>query len=337
MTPPMTSPMTPLMTPLMTSMPALDSPGPDASTAVSTSPGAEPGGAAGAPRVQATARTYLRARRGWRAVDLGELWHARELVWIFMMRDVKVRYKQTLLGLTWAVVVPVVQVLVFTVVFGSLLGVGARVNRAAGRDLPYPLFALTGQLVWNFFKMAIDGASMSLLANTELVRKIYIPRLVLPFAAVGKPAMDTALAFLLMIGLTAWYAMQGQVAPPSPGRLVLGLAFSAGAVLPALGGGLIVAAITVSYRDLQHVLPLFTSLLFFATPVIYSVEVLPPRFAWTIYLNPVAGFVQANRAAVLNLPFDWTGIATSAALSVLLLVGGLFYFARTERRFADMA
>jgi lipopolysaccharide transport system permease protein len=283
-------------------------------------------------------RTHIRPRRGWRALDLAELWRARDLLWIFTLRDIKVRYKQTFLGFTWALVVPIVQVLVFSVFFGRVLGVGERVNEAAGRALPYPLFALTGQVVWNFFKMTVDGSSMSLLSNADLLRKIYVPRLVLPLASVGKPAMDTAVAFLLMIGLAVWYDASGSVnARLSAPNLLVALLFVVGSAVPALALGLIVAGVTVTYRDLQHVLPLFTSLLFFATPVIYSVEVLPERYAWLIYLNPVAGFVQATRAAVLGLPFDWLGIAISLAFSLVLFVFGLFYFTRAERRFADVA
>jgi lipopolysaccharide transport system permease protein len=285
----------------------------------------------------ASRRTYIRPRRGWRAVDVGELWRARDLLWIFTLRDIKVRYKQTFLGFTWALVVPVVQILVFSIFFGRVLGVGERVNEAAGRALPYPLFALTGQVVWNFFKGTVDGASMSLLANGDLLRKIYVPRLVLPLASVGKPAMDTAVAFLLMIGLAAWYAADPAADVMLSGQLAIALVFLVASAIPALGLGLVVAAVTVSYRDLQHVLPLFTSLLFFATPVIYSVDLLPERFAWMIYLNPVAGFVQAHRAAVLGLPFDWAGIALSFGLSVALFVFGLFYFTKAERRFADVA
>jgi lipopolysaccharide transport system permease protein len=233
------------------------------------------------------------------------------------VRDIKVRYKQTFFGFTWALVVPVVQVLVFTVFFGRVLGVGERVNEAAGRALPYPLFALTGQVVWNFFKMTVDGASASLLNNADLLRKIYVPRLVLPLAAVGKPgdghrrgvpADDRPCG-----GVVRGRSGSVNVAPLGAELLLSPLLLRVGSALPALALGLIVAAVTVNYRDLQHVMPLFTSILFFATPVIYSVELLPERYAWLIYLNPVAGFVQAHRAAVLGLPFDWLGIAISLA------------------------
>jgi lipopolysaccharide transport system permease protein len=285
----------------------------------------------------ATRRTHIRPQRGWRMVDLGELWRARDLLWIFTVRDVKVRYKQTFFGLGWAVVVPVVQVLVFTVFFGGVLGVSDRVNEAAGRALPYALFALTGQIVWNFFKMTVDGASASLLNNAGIIRKIYVPRLVLPLSALGKPAVDTAAVFLLMLGVVAWYAADPQSGIALTPALLGAPLLLAGAALPAVGIGLIVAAITVNYRDLQQVMPFLTSILFFMTPVIYSVELLPERLAWLIYFNPAAGFVHAHRAAVLGLPFDWLALAIALALSVALVAFGLFYFARAERDFADVA
>lgn len=285
----------------------------------------------------ATRRTYIRPRHGWQAIDVAELWRARDLLWIFALRDIKVRYKQTFFGFAWALLVPVIQVLVFTVFFGNVLGVSDRVNRAAGRDLPYPLFAMTGQIVWNLFKMTVDGASASLLANAAILRKIYVPRLLLPFSALGKPLIDTAMVFVLMLGLAAWYAFDPSSGIRPSATWFLSPVLLAGAAVPALGIGLAVAAATVSYRDLQHVLPFLVSILFFVTPVIYSVEVLPERLAWLMYLNPAAGFVQAHRAAVMNLPIDWMGVGTSAGVAVLLLVFGLFYFAKAERRFADVA
>jgi len=231
----------------------------------------------------------------------------------------------------------VVQVIVFTVFFGNTLGVSDRVNRAVGRPLPYPLFALSGKIVWNLFKTTLDGASNSLLVNAVIIRKIYMPRLLLPLSALGKPATDAVAVFLLMIGLTAWYAAdpasQVQLTP----KLLASPLLLAGAALPAIAMGLIVAAITVDYRDLQYVLPVFTSILFFVTPVIYSVELLPERFGWLMYFNPAAGFVQAHRAVVLDLPVDVFGFAISLAFSLVLLAFGLFYFARAERRFADVA
>lgn len=278
-------------------------------------------------------RTMIRPRQGWQAIDLGELWRARELLWIFTLREIQVRYKQSFFGVAWAVVVPVVQVLVFTVFFGNLLGVSGRVNAAAGMELPYPLFVLTGLIVWNFFKTTVDGAGHSLLSHAHIIRRIYVPRLVLPLAAVGKPALDTAVTFLLMLGLLAWYAGTTGLS----WQLLLSPLLLVGAALPALAIGLIVAAVTVSYRDLQYVLPFFTQTLFFVSAVIYSVDVLPAHLAWLMYLNPVVGFVEAHRAVVMGLAIDWPGLGLSVAVALALFVAGAFYFARAEREFADVA
>lgn len=285
----------------------------------------------------ATRRTYLRARAGWQRIDVAELWRARDLLWIFIVRDVKVRYKQTFFGSAWALLVPLTQVLVFTVFFGNVLGVSERVDRAAGRTLPYPLFALSGQIVWNLFRMITEGASTSLLTNAAIIRKIYVPRLLLPLSALGKPAADTAVVFVLLVVFAAWYAADPGSGVQLTWRFALSPLLLAGAAVPALGIGLIMAAVTVNYRDLQYILPFFTSILFFVTPVIYSVELLPPHLAWLMYFNPVAGFVEAHRAVTMTLPVDLLGLSISVAVAVVLLVAGLLLFARAERHFADVA
>ena len=289
------------------------------------------------PSDLASRRTVIEPRSGWRWRDWVELWRSRELLWIFAARDIKVRYKQTFFGFAWAIVVPAIQVFVFTIFFGSVLGVGERVNEAAGRPLPYPLFALSGQIVWNFFKMTIDGASTSLLQNAALIRKVYVPRLLLPLSAAGKPAMDTAVVFALLLGLLGWYASGPSPEVAVTPRVLLAPLLLVATAVPAMGVGLIVAAVTVHYRDLQYVTPFLLSILFFMTPVIYSVELLPERWSWLLYLNPSAGLVEAHRAAIMNLPFEPLGLLLSGGLSILLLAAGLLYFTRVERRFADVA
>lgn len=279
-------------------------------------------------------RTYLRPRSGWEAPRLRELWHGRELIALFAVRDVTVRYRQTFFGVLWALLVPVVQLAIFTVFFGRALNVSGRVDLAVGQPLPYPLFVLSGLIVWNLFKGSLDGAGTSLQTHAHVLRKVYLPRLVLPLAALGRPALDAAVAFGLMTVLAAWYGMEG-LQYISVGWLAAPLLLGAAAVA-GLAIGMNLAALSIKYRDLQHVLPVFTSLLFFVTPVIYSVRLLPPWLAWAIYLNPVVGFLEAHRAAVLGLAIDWTGLAASAAVTSLLLVVGLLFFARAERDFADV-
>jgi len=279
--------------------------------------------------------TRIRPRRGWQAVDLRELWRARDLLGMFVVRDIKIQYKQTFFGFAWAIVVPLIQVVVFTVFFGNLLGVGQKNDAAMARALPYPLFVLTGQLVWTFFSTSVTQASGSLMRNAAILRKIYVPRLVLPFSSLGKPAMDSVIVFALTLAMLGWYAASGDQVWFS-WKLLLAPLFFLGAAVPALGVGLILAALTVNYRDLRYVVPFGIQTLFFVTPVIFAGEILQ-QYEWLLYLNPIAGFLQAFRASVLDLPIDWLGLGMSSALSVAALVFGLFYFTRVERQFADVA
>lgn len=282
-------------------------------------------------------RTYIRPRSGWQPIHFREIWRARDLLWVFATRDVIAQYKQTFFGFAWALVVPVVQVVVFSIFFGKFLGVGDRVDEAAGRPVPYPLFALSGQIVWSFFSSFVTNASNSLITNAAIIRKIYVPRLVLPLAAIGKPAMDTGIVFVLLLAVTGWYAASAEYDVWLSPLLLLSPLILAASAVPALAVGLIFAAVTVSYRDLRFVLPFAVQTLFYVTPVIYPVEILPERLEWLIYLNPIAGFVQAHRASVMALPIDWFGLGISVVVSLLLLIIGLFYFARVERHFADVA
>jgi lipopolysaccharide transport system permease protein len=282
-------------------------------------------------------RTYLKPRKGWQAVRFGELWRSRELLREFTLRDITVRYKQTFFGVAWALVQPIVQVLVFSVFFGNFLGVGDRVNEAAGRPVPYPLFAMTGQIIWNFFALGVTGASNSLIVNAGIIRKIYVPRLVMPMSALGKPALDSLVVFVLMIGLVGWYAADPNYEIWFTPKLALSFLILMAAAVPALGVGLILAAVSVNYRDLRHALPFLIQTGFYVTPVIYPVRILRGPLERLIYLNPIAGFVQAHRGLAMDLVVDWWGLAISGAVSVLLLVFGLFYFARVERHFADTA
>ena len=220
-------------------------------------------------------RTMIRPRTGWQMVDFGEIWRTRDLLFLIAARDVKVRYKQTFFGYGWAVVVPSVQVLVFSVFFGSVLGVSEQVDAAAGKALPYPLFALTGQIVWNFFNASFTGASGSLMANANIIRKVYVPRLLLPLASVGKPSMDAVVVWFLMLGLLAYFLLTGGYDVHLTWKIVFSPLLLVAAYLPAIALGLIAAALTVNYRDLQSILPFVVSILFYLTPVIYSVELLP--------------------------------------------------------------
>ncbi len=280
-------------------------------------------------------RTVIRPRTGWQLVDFGELWRARDLLWMFAVRDIKIQYKQTFFGFAWAIIVPLLQVLVFSVFFGGLLGVADKNDQAMPRPVPYPLFVLTGQLIWNFFSHAVSIAGLSLQKDAAIIRKIYVPRLVPPVSSLAKPALDSLIVSVLMLLVLAWYAVTDSQIWFGP-RMLLAIPIFLGTAVPALGIGLILAALTIDYRDLRYVIPFAIQTLFFVTPVIFAGAILQ-RHEWLLYLNPVAGFVEAFRAAILDLPIDWFGLLLSGFISVIVLGFGLLYFARVERRFADVA
>ncbi len=279
----------------------------------------------------------IRPAKGWQAVPWRELWEYRDLVVMFAMRDVMVRYKQAVLGVAWALLQPAAQVLVFTVFFGVMLGVSSRVPPIDGRPVPYAVFAMAGTVVWNFFAAGVTGGSNSLLANADILRKIYMPRLVMPLAAFGAPLMDGAVAFGLLLGAMAWYGV-----PMGPAMLLTPL-WALSAVASALGVSLFLAALTVSYRDFKYVVPFMVQTLFFITPVIFPRDIVPERYshlAWLLDLNPMSGVITAFRASVLGAPLTpevWASFAISSTVGLVALVGGLLYFTSVERRFADVA
>ncbi len=265
----------------------------------------------------------IRPRRGWQSVDFHELWTFRELLGFLVWRDIKIRYKQTVLGGLWAILQPMIATLLFTVFF----------NRLAGIDSdgpPYPLFAYAGVLPWTFFANSVSFSSNSLVGNQQLVSKIYFPRLFLPLGAIGAFVLDMFLGLLLMIGMMAWYDW-----PVAVGVLWLPL-FILGGIAAASGMGLIFAALNVSFRDIKYVVPFFIQMLFFATPIIYPIRLIPPEYQVLVGLNPMAGVVMGFRHALLGSPPAWDIISVSLCLSAVLFLTGLYFFRRMESHFADV-
>lgn len=273
--------------------------------------------------------TVIEPGRGWAAVRLDELWSYRELLYFFVWRDVKVRYKQTLLGASWAVLQPLLTMLVFTIFFGRMAGVGSE-------GVPYPIFSYAGLLPWTFFATGLGGASNSLVGSASLLKKVYFPRLIVPVSAVLGGLVDFAVAFLVLIGMMAWYGVA-----PRPEMLFLPV-FLALAFGAALGAGLWLSALNVEFRDVRYVMPFFTQLLLFVTPVIYPASRVTAKLesmglpGWLYGLNPMAGVLQGFRWAILGSGDPWALAGMGAAVTALLLAGGLFYFRRMERTFADV-
>jgi lipopolysaccharide transport system permease protein len=257
--------------------------------------------------------------------DVAELWRYRELFGFLVWRDMKVRYVQTVLGPLWAIVVPLLQMVVFTVIFARLGGIQGEYH------VPYPLFVFCGLLPWTFFSSLLSQSSKSVVTNTNLVTKVYVPRLLLPIASIAVPLVDFAIAFAVLM------CMFGAYRRAPHWHVVLSPFFLLLAVLTALGVGLWLSALNVRYRDIPYVLPLLTQLWLFASPVLYGTSFIPEDWHWLIAINPITGVIDGFRWSVLGrgLP-HYDLFATSFGVGLLLTVTGIAYFRRVERRFADL-
>lgn len=267
----------------------------------------------------------IEARKGWSALDWSELWRYRELLYFLTWRDVKIRYKQTVLGAAWALLQPFATMLVFSVFFGRLAGLD---NRTGG--VPYPIYVYAGLLAWTFFANAVTSSSNSVVSSANLISKVYFPRLIIPLAAVGVSLVDFAVSSLLLLGMMVYY----HIAPSA--QLAWAPLFLAGTLLTATGVGMLLAALIVSYRDFRYVVPFMMQLWLFISPVIYPVTIIPARWRWLLALNPMTGFIDGFRAAFLGQSFDWTNILISSLAATLVFMVGAFYFRNVERRFADI-
>jgi lipopolysaccharide transport system permease protein len=266
----------------------------------------------------------IQRSRGWFSFGLGELWAYRELLYFLIWRDIKVRYKQTAIGAAWAVLQPLMTMIVFTLVFKKLANVGSD-------GLPYPIFAYTALLPWNLFAGALNRSSTSVVGQSNLISKVYFPRLIVPLSATISGVVDFTIAFAILIGMMIWYGIAptwGVVSLPLFILLALSAAFSVGLWLSALN---------VKYRDVGHAIPFFIQLWLFASPVAYSVRMIPEQWRLLYSLNPMAGVIESFRWALLGKEQpDFAIVAISAAMVFLLLFAGVVFFKRTERTFADV-
>ena len=267
--------------------------------------------------------TIIRPSRGWWAPSLGELWAYRELLYFLVWRDVKVRYKQTALGVAWAVLQPLLAMFVFSLFFGRLAGMESD-------GLPYPVFNLAGLVPWTFFAFGLSEAANSLIGSRNLITKVYFPRLAVPLAPVLAGLFDFAIALALLFGVMAFYGV-------FPGlRAVMVIPLTVLAFVTAIGAGLWLAALNVQYRDVRYVLPFLTQLWLFATPVVYPSSLVPGPWRVLYGLNPMVGVVDGFRWALLGTEVSGLTIAVSGAAAVVLAAGGAFYFRRMERAFPDL-
>lgn len=273
----------------------------------------------------APSTTVIEPPRPWQLVNVAELWSFRELIGFLIWRDVKVRYKQTLLGAAWAVLQPALMMVVFTIFF-------ARIARVPAGDLPYPLFAYAGLLPWTFFSTAISQSAQSVIGSERLITKVYFPRLAIPFAAVGAAAVDLAIAFGLLLAMMAWFG----IAPGATIVLVPPILLCV--LLAAAGVGTLLAALNVAYRDFRYVVPFLVQVWMFATPTIY----MDPsangagRLDYLLAANPLSPLVASFRAAVLGGPIEYGPLAIAAAASVAMFAAGCLYFRTVEDGFSDI-
>mgnify|MGYP001611843092 CR=1 FL=1 len=278
------------------------------------------------PEPQISPTTVITPPKGWLGPNLPELWRYRELLGIFVWRDLKVRYKQTVLGVLWAILQPVATMAIFTMFFGRLV-------KVPSDGAPYSVFVFCGLVFWNYFSSALTTASNTLVDNEGIVKKIFFPRLLLPGAAAVTPAVDFFISTIVLFALSFLLGF-------TPGWLSLvliplGLLIS---VLTVIGLGSLLAAINVRYRDVRYIIPFFTQILLFLTPVIYPISIVPAKWQWVLSLNPLTGVITAARAAFLGTTsIDWSSLGISALIASVLFVVGIAFFRKTEHLFADVA
>ena len=268
---------------------------------------------------------YIKPSRGWVSLRLIDLWEYRELIYFLTWRDIKVRYKQSVLGIMWAVINPFMSMVVYTIFFGTLA-------KIPSDGVPYPIFSYTALLPWILFSSALSVASRSMVSSGNMISKVYFPRMIVPLASVMSSVVDFFIAFIILIGMMIFYKITPTIAilwlPP----LILL------ALISALGVGFWFSALMVRYRDVGYLMPFVTELWKFLTPVVYPASMIPEKWRLLYALNPMTGVVEGFRYALLgttqsiSLPM----ILVSSGIAILVLISGLFYFRRMEKQFADM-
>ncbi len=274
-------------------------------------------------QAEAVSTIIIEPTRSWLSLKLRDIWQYRELLYFLTWRDVKVRYKQTVIGFLWAIIQPFLKMVVFSVIFGGLV-------KMDSEGFPYPIFLYAGLLPWQFFASSVSRSGESIVASANLIKKVYFPRLIIPIASVGACLVDFAISFIILIILMLYY----NVVPTLSMFIVLPLILAT--IFTALGVGMLISALNVAYRDFRYIVPFFVQIWMFLTPVIYPTGIIPENWRWLILLNPMAGIVDAYRSAILGKAFEWGSLGISMAIAVVIFLCGLIYFRKTERYFADI-
>ncbi|HMH44580.1 MAG TPA: ABC transporter permease [Pyrinomonadaceae bacterium] len=276
------------------------------------------------PAATETVLITIEPTRSWVSLRLGDLWQYRELLYFLTWRDVKVRYKQTLLGAAWAILQPLLTMLIFTLLFGWLAGIKSE-------GVPYPIFAYGGLLIWTFFANSVTNSGNSMVGSANLITKIYFPRMIIPAAAVGAGLVDLLLAFAVLIALMVYYHVRITWAVTMVPLLVLLT------TMLALGVGMWLSALNVKYRDIRYAIPFLIQLWMFGSPIIYPLSMVPAKWQWLLMLNPLTGIIENFRVALFgNQGFEWKSLGASAIITVIVLIYSAFSFRRMERNFADI-
>jgi lipopolysaccharide transport system permease protein len=275
-------------------------------------------------RESAAQVTIIEPKKGWVPIDLGEIWSYRELLYFLTKRDIKVRYKQTILGGLWAVIQPAFTMIVFTLFFG-------RLAKVPSDGLPYPIFVYAGLLPWTYFANAVSASGNSLVGSSNLITKVYFPRLMVPASSALAGLLDFFIALFVLAALMVYYRFL-------PGAGILLFPFLVALTfLCAVGVGLWLSALNVQYRDIRYAIPFLIQIWMFLSPVIYPVSLVQERYQWLLALNPMGGVIHAYRVSLLgHQPVDWPLLGLSTLIIVALFLGGLYYFRRMERVFADV-
>lgn len=267
--------------------------------------------------------TVIQPNPSWSFVNLTELWSYRELVSVMIIRDLKVRYKQTVMGVAWAVLQPLTMILIFTLIFGKLA-------KIPSDGYPYPVFVFSGLLAWNFFSSAIGTSGVSLIGASNLVSKVYFPRIIVPISSIGVSLVDFVISAALLLIMMMLYGI------PITANILWLPFFMAGLFILSIGFGSWLAAITVTYRDFRYVISYLLQIWMYLTPVLYPVSFVPEKWQWLLYLNPLYAWINGIRASFLNQPIDLLGTFISLSFSIMIFAAGMFYFEKTQRRFADI-
>ena len=272
----------------------------------------------------ALATTIIEPKKGLIPIDLKEIWNYRELLYFLTKRDIKVRYKQTVLGGLWAIIQPVFTMIVFTLFFG-------RLAKMPSDGIPYPIFVYVGLLPWTYFANALSASGNSLVGSANLITKVYFPRLIIPASATLAGLLDFFIAMLVLAAMMIYYNIL-------PGIGILLFPFLVGLTfLCAVGVGLWLSALNVQYRDIRYAIPFLIQLWLFVSPVIYPVSIVNEKYQWLLALNPMGGVIKAYRASILgHLPIDWSLLGISTVIILVIFTAGLYYFRRMERYFADV-